>query len=319
MHSLIPERQLYKDCRNVTLFSASFPLSSLAQTCPGFKAEGEDPAPCSRPLPREAKLLTQGCKSIPPAPWDRREHHPAQDHSNPQDPHHLHPQGPPHPPVQGGVRKAGGPAHPRSGLASLWQTQRPFFSPPPVFAFLPPGPRHRDPAAQQPCPGMRGTRRSGAAAHPASPPRPPACPAPQVAAPSLSRQPQSCKPTLRDPAFAKQQNQFPSEQGPAATSGVDSLMSPKRLGTPCSLPLESSDGLARSQPAITIPKETGYPGDVQAQKQTPGQQTPWQPLPTPPRGRAAHRSPPPSNPRLEDRPPHPRSLPGLRHRFTSTE
>lgn len=33
-----------------------------------------------------------------------------------------------------------------------------------------------DPAAQQPCPGMRGTRRSRAAAHPTSPPWPPARP-----------------------------------------------------------------------------------------------------------------------------------------------
>lgn len=44
-------------------------LSTLLQTRPRTKKR-EHPAPANRPLPREAQLLTQGCRSIPAAPWD---------------------------------------------------------------------------------------------------------------------------------------------------------------------------------------------------------------------------------------------------------
>jgi len=101
------------------LFSASIPLPSLAQTCLGFKEQMEDPAPGNRPLPREAELLLQGCRSIPPAPWDSESITPHRASprttatSVPRDPRVLR-------------SGAGGPP----GFASPRQTQQPFFSPP---------------------------------------------------------------------------------------------------------------------------------------------------------------------------------------------
>lgn len=47
------------------------------------------------------------------------------------------------PPCREGWEGQGDPHTPGPGLAMPWQTQRPFFSPSPVFAFLPAGPRRR--------------------------------------------------------------------------------------------------------------------------------------------------------------------------------
>lgn len=125
-------------------------------------------------------------QSTPPAPGERREYHSTQESSDAQNSHHLCPQGFLHPSVQGGVGRAGGPAHPWSRLGRAVADTAAFLLPLTgvcIPAGWPPPPTPPPGSPAQEC------EERGAAGLPPTPPAPhgppPAHSAPQVVAPSF--------------------------------------------------------------------------------------------------------------------------------------